>query len=244
MCVGARKAMKEAVRSVWAVHKEAKRKLKEQLRNERAQWQLEHEHLNKTIEDLERSKQDLRAIVRQQTQALTSYKDLLRAHGLLPSVADKDDAGADTRAPEVCAVEERAPAPGRRVAPMAAIVDALANRAPENALAPAAKRPRSDDAHVVVDSQGEWDVVQIGSVGGGGGGAGGTARAVVQAVRGKKARANLPSVTDCAMCAPFVELMAAETGCERQALLQLCARHRSSHPEPDTPPGYWDVGFK
>lgn len=68
-------------------------------------------------------------------------------------------------------------------------------------------------------------------------------RAVVDVVRNKKARENLKEVADCPMCHSFVEMMATETGEDRSSLLRRCQRHRSTHPQPDTPPGYWRVGW-
>jgi len=71
-----------------------------------------------------------------------------------------------------------------------------------------------------------------------------TSTAWISTVRTKKARAVLAEVDACPECEAFVKIMVAETGIEKSKLLKDCSRHRSEHPRPSTPPGYWDVGFK
>jgi hypothetical protein len=50
-------------------------------------------------------------------------------------------------------------------------------------------------------------------------------------------------VTDCPECAAYVKVFAAETGIDEKSVLKECSRHRSNYVRPNTPDGYWDVGF-
>jgi hypothetical protein len=64
-----------------------------------------------------------------------------------------------------------------------------------------------------------------------------------ESVRGKE-RENLKETTDCAMCSAYYDALSKETGQTKSALIKQCTRHRSRFQQVETPPGYWDVGWK
>ena len=64
-----------------------------------------------------------------------------------------------------------------------------------------------------------------------------------ETVRGKE-RQNLKETTDCAMCSAYYDALSKETGQTKSSLIKQCTRHRSRFQQVDTPPGYWDVGWK
>ena len=233
--------------NVHEVYKAQRRAMKAQLVQERQ----ENARLLDRVAQLERDKDALRDVVRRQKQSLDTYKELLRGgHAglpLEPTLAPPAEPKDVAPSPTLPALRE-APAVHRIVAPAVQHVVTSKRRALAHRVADADAEAEDEESAVarpkggpnrVVDAMGEWDVIYIGGAPPSRGSLERSAHAVFEPVRRKKARENLPEVDDCPMCAAFVDVLASETGQDRERLLKRCQKHRSTFPAPSTPPGDW-----
>ncbi len=237
--------MRAALNAVAEEHKKKVRALKTQLKSERqglflflffvflclflfvfqyfqTAWQTEQAELLDQISKLEKTRDDLRELVREQRLQLENVV----AH--LKGEADSDSAKRPEHPLPSAMPQKQQQSPSKK-----------------SKNAPSEKMLTAKPANVSREED-EWIVVQFGDTK-----RGATApahagkHAFKQVVRGKREREALPEATDCAQCRAYFDALASEVpNVSRKDLVQQCTRHKSLFPEVGTPPGYWDVGFE
>jgi hypothetical protein len=237
--------MQKALEAVAAVHKQRTRELKTQVRQERAAreeqaqqeraaWQATEGRLRTQIANLEKNRDELRAVLREQREQLRSFRALL---------VERDGSGEELGDSEE---QPQPPEPQQQRPVVPPPTESATKRARVDASSlPATQLPAGREKEAG-EEEGEekWRIVHIGAPNKKGAAATGPAsgQAFKAVVRGKK-RKEMPVADDCAMCRQYYDALASETHIPRNALVQQCTRHRSLFPEVPTPEGYWAVGM-
>lgn len=197
-------------------------------REERQEWESKEKKLKTAIGSLEKNRDELRGIIREQRDQLKQFRVLL---------GEQD--GADLTETRPKTIEPSEPKTNAlSVEPI--VVEEFAKK---NDLNLKKKAVLDDDEE---QGEEEWRVVQIGAPVKSGKKNSDSKSGEYQftsVVRRKKDRQDLPEADDCDECRAFYDSLAKVTGMDRSKLVREHTRHRSAHPAVNTPPGYWDVGF-
>jgi hypothetical protein len=213
--------MRAALTAVAGEHKKKVRVLKAQLKSERERWEKEQSELLQQVARLEKNRDELRSLLKEQREQLTKFTALVTGE-------DADDDKVEVSPQKKARVDETSPE----------------NKSNDNkgAVQNVASMKKSEEKKGQQEQQEEseeWVVIQLGETR-----QQGRNTAFKQVVRGKRNRAALPEYSDCAQCKAYFDALASELpNVSRKQLVQQCTRHRSLFPEVPTPPGYWDVGF-